>query len=115
MKKKSTLLLALALAPMIMPAMAEPIYYEFQGPVTQIRDFTESQFLAAQYAKGQARYVVRVDTFYSGWWLSGATGKKITPRSTRGLGSNGTKNQRKSLPSPFSPFFPCICINIAIT
>lgn len=33
----------------------------------------------------------------------------------RGLGSNGTKNQRKSLPSPFSPFFPCICINIAIT
>ena len=33
----------------------------------------------------------------------------------RGLGSNGTKNQRKRLPSPFSPFFPCISINIAIT
>ncbi len=32
-----------------------------------------------------------------------------------GLGSNGTKNQRKRLPSPFSPFFPCISINIAIT
>ena len=32
-----------------------------------------------------------------------------------GLEHNGTKNQRKRLPSPFSPFLPCICINIAIT
>ena len=31
-----------------------------------------------------------------------------------GLEYNGTKNQRKRLPSPFSPFLPCICINIAI-
>jgi TnpA family transposase len=33
----------------------------------------------------------------------------------RGIGSNGTKNQRKLLPSTFGPFFPCIHINIAIT
>ncbi len=41
--------------------------------------------------------------------------KRLSSSRVWGIGSNGTKNQRKLLPSPFGPFFPCIHINIAIT
>jgi len=52
-------------------------YYEFQGPVTSLKDYSPDKILQTKYADMQARYVVYIDTTLKGWWLSGSTGKQI--------------------------------------
>ena len=58
--------------------------------------------------QADAFYDVTTRPFFAGLLPEGQM------RRLRGLGSNGTKNQRKPLPAPFSSFLPRIGIDVAI-
>lgn len=57
-------------------------YYEFEGPVSYIKDYTSNGVVSGKYAAGTARYVIYVDTSKKAWWLSGATGSIVYPKNS---------------------------------
>lgn len=72
-----------AIAGVIAPHMVYAgTYYEFQGPVTYIKDYTPDGVVSKKYSAGTARYVLYLDTTKKAWWLSGATGSIVYPKNS---------------------------------